>query len=114
MQILDNHNLKISIDKCIFNVSSLDFLGHNLSADGIKPPESKVKQFIEFPCPNSSQSLRRFLGMVNYYQKLVPHFSDIVLPLTELIRVSPNDNNLNLNDCEKFACDNIKNALLLS
>ena len=54
LQILDNHNLKISIDKCIFNVSSLDFLGYNLSADGIKPPESKVKQLIEFPCPNSS------------------------------------------------------------
>ena len=83
-----------------------------MSDDGIKQPESKVKQWIEFPYPNSSQSIRRFLGMVNYYQKLVPHFSDIALPLTDLIKVSPNDENLNLNDYEKLACDNIKNALL--
>ena len=111
LKILDTNNLKISLDKCVFNVASIDFLGYNLNADGIKPPESKISQLSNFPYPNNSHALRRFLGMVNYYQKLVPHFTAIVLPLTELIRQFPNSKHLDLTDQQKQACDNIKLAL---
>ena len=38
--ILNEHNLKISATKSVFNVTSLDFLGFHISVDGIKPPIS--------------------------------------------------------------------------
>ena len=36
-------NLPINFDKCIFGKSELSFLGHSVSADGLKPPEEKIR-----------------------------------------------------------------------
>ena len=56
----------------------------------------------------NSKSLRRFLGMVGFYRKLIPHFASVVLPLTEKIRLFPNAKNFELTNSEKFAFDDIK------
>lgn len=45
-QRLENYGIVINISKCIFGVPTLEFLGHSISADGIKPPESRVKALL--------------------------------------------------------------------
>ena len=110
-QILNRYNLKVSINKCVFCVKELDFLGFNVSTDGIKPTENKVNELKEFPYPTDSKSLRRYLGMVGFYRKLVPNFASIVLPLTECIRTKPNEKALELTDDEKKSFDKIKEVL---
>ena len=87
--ILKEHNLKISATKSVFNVTSLDFLGFHISVDGIKPTTSKIEEFKSFPYPKDAKGLRRFLGIVGFYRKLIPKFSEIVLPLSERMRLSP-------------------------
>ena len=79
-----NDNLKISIAKCVFNVTQLDFLGYNISKGGLKPIQQKLNELEEFAVPNCSKSLRRFLGMIGFYRKLIPNFAKVVLPLTNL------------------------------
>ncbi|XP_063901117.1 uncharacterized protein LOC135120703 [Zophobas morio] len=44
----------------------IDFLGLRISA----PLPSKVEAVKNFPIPNKSKQLQRFLGMVNYYKKM--------------------------------------------
>ena len=36
------------------------------------------------PAPRNARELKQFLGLVSYYQKLVPKFSDIAHPLSKL------------------------------
>ena len=87
--ILNEHNLKTSATKSVFNVTSLDFLSFHISVDGIKPPINKIEELKSFPCPKDAKGLRKFPGMVGFYRKLIPTFSEIVLPLSERMRISP-------------------------
>lgn len=110
-EILNKYNLKVSISKCIFRVKELDFLGFNVCANGLRPTAQKISELSEFPYPTDSKSLRRFLGMIGFYRKLVPKFASIVLPLTECIRMKPNHKSLELTDPEKQSFDEIKKVL---
>ena len=110
-EVINKYNHKVSLSKCVFCVKELDFLGFNVSADGLRPTAQKIKELSEFPYPTNSKSLRRFLGMVEFYRKLVPKFASIVLPLTECIRVKPNHKSLELTDSEKVSFDEIKKVL---
>ena len=38
------------------------------------------------PVPQNAKQVNQFLGLVGYYRKFAPHFSDIVRPLTQLTR----------------------------
>lgn len=103
LKILDDNNFKISLHKCVFKVTELDFLGYSISKQGLKPTTNKINELKKFPIPKDSKSLRRLLGMVGFYRKLIPNFASIVFPLTELIRLSPNSKSLILNEIQTEA-----------
>ena len=109
--ILSEYDFKISLEKCEFNRSEINFLGHRVTPDGIQPTVSKIGELEQYPAPNDSKSLRRFLGMVGFYRKLIPHFSTIVYPLTELIRLNPKAKSLTLSEGELEAFNDIKTKL---
>ena len=111
LKILHENNLKLSIDKCKFFQSNLDFLGFNISKDGIKPTQGKVSEIGDFEAPTDSKSLRRFLGMVGFYRHLIPKFADVVLPLSELAKNNPNARELSLNKEENDCFIEIKTIL---
>ena len=71
--------------KCVFGVSSLEFLGHKVTAHGIQPLESKVTAIREFPLPTSLTQLREFLDLVNFYRRFVPRCSELIQPLTDML-----------------------------
>ena len=54
---LDSYGLKINLNKCTFNVPSLTFLGHHISAKGTSPMNSKVQAIAEYEKPHTVQSL---------------------------------------------------------
>ena len=78
--------LKLNQSKCVFAAESLTFLGHTLSADGVKPDFLKVEAIVNMPLPESKGDLQRFLGMVNYLAKFVPNLSQITIPLRDLLK----------------------------
>nr|VZI42160.1 unnamed protein product [Spirometra erinaceieuropaei] len=71
--------------KCVLGATSLEFLGHLIDSNGIRPLPSKVAAIREFPPPTSKRQLQRFLGMVNFYRRFLPNCADIILPLTTLL-----------------------------
>ena len=53
-QVLDRcreRNLKLNREKCHFRVSEVHYVGHMLSADGVKPDPKKVEAIIAMPTP---------------------------------------------------------------
>eukprot|EP00794_Sanderia_malayensis_P014552 gene14552-16054_t len=78
--------LKLNQGKCIFASKSLTFLGHTVSADGLKPDPTKINAIIDMPIPKTKTDLQRFLGMINYLAKFVPNLSQITAPLRNLLK----------------------------
>ena len=79
-------NVLLNKGKCQFNVSQLDFLGYVVSERGIEPSPVKVEAINEAPVPTNLTELQSLIGMVTYYSRFVPHFSEILSPLYELTK----------------------------
>ena len=83
---LQSYGIRINSDKCVFGVSSLLFLGHSISADGIKPFEDRVSIIRDFPQPKTFRQLRRWLGMVNFYHRFIPSAATLLRSLSALLQ----------------------------
>ena len=84
LELLHINGLVIRRDKCVFGASAIDFLGHDISGDGIGPLPSKVDAVNKFPKPTTVKQLQEFLGMINYYHRFIPSAADILSPLYRL------------------------------
>ncbi|GBN70242.1 Transposon Ty3-I Gag-Pol polyprotein [Araneus ventricosus] len=82
---LDEYGLCINVSKCIFGALTIDFLGFNLSENGIKPLPDKVKCILDFPKPDTLTQLRRFLGMLNFYRCFIPKAAHILAPIVQFL-----------------------------
>ena len=82
---LQGAGLKLKESKCDFFRAQLHYLGHMLSADGIQPLPDKLDSITNMPPPENQTKVEQFLGLVGYYHKFVPHFSDISSPLVKLM-----------------------------
>lgn len=73
---LNKYGVTINTSKCAFGKTELTFLGYNVTCDGIKPDEEKVKAISEYPQPNTIEELRRFLGLINFYRTSIPRAAE--------------------------------------
>lgn len=76
-QRLDKQGIVINLTKHTFGADSVYFLGYSVDVSGVKPPEDKVMAINAFPKPTSIKQLRAFLGMVNFYRRLLPATAEI-------------------------------------
>ena len=83
---LKKADLKLKESKCSFLKAHIQYLGHLISGQGIEPVPEKLETIKEMPSPTTPKEVRRFLGMVGYYRKFIPKYSDIARPLTNLTR----------------------------
>lgn len=111
---MEQYGVLINTAKCVFGVQEVTFLGYHISEQGTKPLESKVQAIKEFPVPKTAKQLRRFLGMVNFYRRFIPHAAEIQAPLNSLLTgsvrasqpVDINGNSLKaFNDCKDSLCN---------
>ncbi|GBM54870.1 Transposon Tf2-9 polyprotein, partial [Araneus ventricosus] len=82
---LDEYGLCINVSKRIFGTSTIDFLGFNLSENGIKPLPDKVKCILDFPKPDTLTQLQRFLGLFNFYRCFIPKAAHILAPIVQFL-----------------------------
>jgi hypothetical protein len=52
----------------------------------VRADEDKVRAVTEFPQPESKEELQRFLGMIAYLAKFLPHRSHVSAPLRDLLK----------------------------
>jgi hypothetical protein len=83
---LKQWNIKIEPDKCEFLKAELNYLGHVITAEGIKPDPKKISSVVNFPVPKNTTDVKSFLGLSGYYRKFIDKFSAITKPLTELLK----------------------------
>ena len=84
---LEEANVTLNPDKCKFSCTSIDFLGHVVDKDGIRPDPAKTQAVLEMGLPRSVSDLRRFMGMVNQLSKFSPRLVELSQPLRELLSI---------------------------
>lgn len=67
------HNLNLNKNKCFIRTEEIKYIGHTLSASGLRPDEEKVRAVTELPPPQNKQKLLRLLGMIQYLSKFIPN-----------------------------------------
>ena len=87
LNCLKEFNLKIKPKKTYFFQSSVVFLGHVLSEDGISLNPEKVAKVKDWPVPKSAKEVHSFLGLASYYQRFIPQFTKWASPMHKLIRL---------------------------
>jgi len=78
--------LKVKPSKCELFKTSIKFLGHLVSADGIDPLPGKTETIRNWPAPHCIRDVRAFVGLASYNRKFVRGFATIAEPLTRLTR----------------------------
>jgi len=81
---LKEKKVTLNEQKCIELTDELAFLGFIVSAKGIEPDRRLVDKVLNISVPNCRSELEHFLGLANYFGRLIPNFSSICLPLNHL------------------------------
>ena len=86
LQRLRENKLYARPSKCTFFTDTIEYLGHVIGPNGIKPNPSLVKAIVTFPQPRTLKELQSFLGLANYYRKFIENYSRIAAPLTDALQ----------------------------
>ena len=71
--------------KCKFMVPHIEFLGHLVDANGIRPLPEKICAIQQAPTPTNLTELKSYLGLISYYGKFLPNLSTRLAPLYKLL-----------------------------
>lgn len=86
LKCLSDHHFKIQLDKCEFLAKTVEFLGHIVTPDGIKPNKKKIQAILNFPIPKTQKEIRSFLGLLGFYRRFIENFANLTKPLTSCLR----------------------------
>ena len=84
---LHDAQLSMKLSKCHFFTKEIQYLGHILGKEGIKPVPAKTEAIRIMHPPVNLKQVRTFLGLVGYYRKFIRNFAKIAKPLTMLTRM---------------------------
>ena len=73
--------LTLQASKCRILSSQVEYLGHEISSQGVQPQKEYTRIVEEWPRPTSVTQLRGFLGKVSYYRRFIKDFGVLAQPL---------------------------------
>lgn len=109
LQTLRESNLKVQSDKSEFLRKEVEFLGHLVTTEGVKPNPKKIEAIVNWPLPKSPKELKSFLGTISYYRRFIPRFAHIAKPMTSKLRGKTKV--VEIDDVYKKAFDELKKIM---
>jgi len=88
-QRLREYRMAISLEKSMFHVKKVDFLGYVVATDGVTMNEKKVECVKAWKAPASVKNVQIFIGLANFYRRFIKNFSAICAPITNLLKGDP-------------------------
>jgi len=105
--------LMLQPEKCHVYRREVDYLGHTVSAEGIRPREAYLDAVKKWPLPKTIREWRTFLGKASYYRKFIPQFSRLAAPLYNLLgkEADQDPKNVKIGELEETSFETLKKAL---
>ncbi|MBW0489102.1 hypothetical protein O181_028817 [Austropuccinia psidii MF-1] len=72
--------------KCLFHVSSVEYLGYVVSPEGLNINQARVQQILNWPPPRNLKTLQSFLGFANFYCHFIKIYSKKISSLTSFLK----------------------------
>ena len=83
---MESQSLFAKLSKCEFGLREILYLGHVISAEGVKVHKEKIQTIRDWLSPRNITELRGFLGLCAYYRGFVRGFSQLAAPLIDLTK----------------------------
>ncbi|XP_055528889.1 uncharacterized protein K02A2.6-like [Wyeomyia smithii] len=83
---LQEFGFNLRLETCNFGQSSIKFIGHIVSSNGIQPDPAKISAITQMPRPTDVSQVRSFLGAVSFYGKFVKKMHQLRRPLDNLLK----------------------------
>ena len=84
LDICRKNTLMLNPDKMQFRLPQVSFFGHQWSAKGLSPDPKKISAVKRMDLPRDVDTMRSFLGLVNYLNRFSPCLAEISAPLRDL------------------------------
>jgi len=72
---LEENDLYIKPEKCVWKVWKIGFLGVVIRPKRIEMKKEKVDGVLSWPEPKNVKDIRKFLGLANYYRRFIKDFA---------------------------------------
>ncbi|KAJ8896331.1 hypothetical protein PR048_001675 [Dryococelus australis] len=70
---LNIYRVQLNVEKCLYLVISVDYLGHIIDAEGTHPTRAKTESVLKMPVPANLKQLKSYVGLINFYGKFIPN-----------------------------------------
>ena len=91
LAILNKHIFQLSPPKCEFAQTTINYLGHIISAQGIRPLQERIDKILSIPQPTSLTQANAFIGSIGWYKQFIKDYTKIaasILAVTNLTKQS--------------------------
>ena len=83
---MENAGMRLRNDKCYFMQTQVEYLGHIILRQGIQPTQEQVEAIQHAPTPANVHQLKSFLGLLNFYAKVIPNSAATLAPMYALLQ----------------------------
>ena len=70
--------MSINPEKCKFNCEKINYLGFQISKEGISPDPDLLSKISQVSAPTNKKELESFLGLANFYNRYLPKYSELI------------------------------------
>ena len=100
--------MKLNVSTCHLFRSKVNYLGHQVSKQGVEMVDSYVEKIKNWPTPETGKSLISFLGFCSYYRGFIPEYAKTVACLNKY----RNEKEIKLTEEEKGKIEELKQLFL--
>jgi len=83
---LEENDLYIKPEKCVWKVQKIGFLDVVIGPNGIEMEKEKMNGVLSWPEPKNVKDVRKFLGLANYYRRFIKDFAQVARLMNMLTR----------------------------
>jgi hypothetical protein len=65
----------LKLRKCKFFMEQIEFLGHTINKDGIRPNKDKIRAIIDMPALKTKFNVKSFHKLGSYYPRFIRNFA---------------------------------------
>ena len=84
-QNLQKNDLSCNPTKCEFGFTSIEYLGYQISTDGIKISQKKIEAIKKIQPPKNVKSLQRVFGLTTFWRRFIPDYAKNTFHMRQLL-----------------------------